>query len=178
MNCRNEGDNTCKDVLCFLEFGGFSEWCRVKWSWHSQGESQQEHRLPFWPCRQIQRNGCGIEHGYDNERICDGIDMFICGMWTGFYQVLHQEFLYGWPNGSEISDVDSGQIGVTMACWRVLYISLCPVSHVLQKKVYHPTSTDNFNSSFYLFIYYNRQRTRRSLTCHTAMSQCLHKKNQ
>ena len=60
--------------------------------------------------------------------------MFICGMWTGFYQVLHQEFLYGWPNGSEISDVDSGQIGVTMACWRVLYISLCPVSHVLQKK--------------------------------------------
>jgi len=30
----------------------------------------------------------------------------------------------------------------------------------------------------YLFIYYNRQRTRRWLTCHTAMSQCLHKRNQ
>ena len=32
---------------------------------------------------------------------------------------------------------------------------------------------------YFLFIfYYNRQRTRRSLTCHTAMSQCLHKRNQ
>ena len=31
---------------------------------------------------------------------------------------------------------------------------------------------------FLFFIYYNRQRTRRSLTCHTSVSQCLHKKNQ
>jgi len=30
--------------------------------------------------------------------------------------------------------------------------------------------------TFIYFILYNRQRTRRSLTCHTAMSQCLTQK--
>ena len=35
---------------------------------------------------------------------------------------------------------------------------------------------EEHNNLFIYFIKYNRQRTRRSLTCHTAMSQCLTQK--
>jgi len=42
---RRTGNNTKEEVLCFLEFGDvFSVFF---------GESQREHKQPFWPCLQI-----------------------------------------------------------------------------------------------------------------------------